>query len=183
MKNRCIIFLSSIIIILTAFISFPQTAGAGTGSALPTTQYLRIHVRANSNSEYDQCIKYSVRDAVVQALTPIVNTCQNKSEAEALLKENLTLIEQTANAVLNENGYGYRSKASLRLESFPTRVYQDLTLPEGVYEALILELGAGEGDNWWCVIYPPLCFTGESAVAGNVVYKSKIAELFAAWRK
>ena len=153
--------------------------GAGTSE----TQYLRIHIRANSNTQYDQQIKYTVRDAIVQALTPLVNSCNSKSQAEVILNDNLDLIEQTANNVLSDHGYHYRSKATLRAENFPTRVYENLTLPEGVYDALILELGEGAGNNWWCVIYPPLCFTGESAVAGEVVYKSKIAELIELWRK
>jgi stage II sporulation protein R len=164
---------------LTAFIYLPKTAVAGTSS----TQYLRIHIRANSNTEYDQQIKYTVRDAIVQALTPLVNACATKPQAELVLQQNIPFIEQTANSVLAAYGYSYRSKASLRSENFPTRVYENLTLPEGVYDALIVELGEGKGDNWWCVIYPPLCFTGESAVAGNVVYKSKIAELIAQLKK
>ena len=179
MKKHCIIFLSSIIIILTAFLCFPQSTGAGTSA----TQYLRIHIRANSNTQYDQQIKYSVRDEIVKALTPLVQSCASKSQAELVLKDNLPLIEQTANTVLSTHGYSYRSKATLKQEVFPTRVYENLTLPEGVYDALILELGEGVGDNWWCVIYPPLCFTGESMVAGNIVYKSKIAELIELWLK
>ena len=179
MKKHCIIFLSSIIIILTTFICLPQNTGAGTSS----TQYLRIHIRANSNAEYDQLIKYSVRDAIIQTLTPLVNSCNAKAQAEEVLRKNLTLIEQTADEILSKNGYQYHSSASIRAEYFPTRVYQNLTLPEGVYDALILELGEGVGDNWWCVIYPPLCFTGQSVVAGEVVYKSKIAELITLWRK
>ena len=179
MKKHCIIFFSSIIIILTAFLCFPQSTGAGTSA----TQYLRIHIRANSNTQYDQQIKYTVRDEIVKTLTPLVQSCASKSQAELVLKDNLILIEQTADTVLSAQGYRYRSKASLRAESFPTRVYENLTLPEGVYDALILELGEGAGDNWWCVIYPPLCFTGESAVAGEIVYKSKIAELIDLWFK
>ena len=179
MKKHCIIFLSSIIIILTAFLCFPETTGAGTSQ----TQYLRIHIRANSNAQYDQQIKYTVRDAIVQTLTPLVQSCNSKTQAEQILQSNLVLIEQTANTVLSNNGYHYRSKATLREENFPTRVYENLTLPEGVYDALIVELGEGTGDNWWCVIYPPLCFTGESVVTGEIVYKSKIAELIELWRK
>ena len=162
-----------------AFLCFPQTIGAGTSE----TQYLRIHIRANSNTQYDQQIKYTVRDSIVQTLAPLVQSCNSKAQAELVLKDNLDLIEQVADNVLSTHGYRYRSKATLRKETFPTRIYEDLTLPEGIYDALILELGEGEGDNWWCVIYPPLCFTGESAVAGEIVYKSKIAELIELWLK
>ena len=83
-------------------------------------------------------------------------------------------IERVAARVLRENGFSYGARASLRREQFPTRVYADATLEAGEYDALILELGSGKGDNWWCVVYPPLCFTSGN---GNVVYKSKIAEI------
>ena len=82
--------------------------------------------------------------------------------------------EKQADKILREHGFTYGARASLRQEEFPTRVYEDITLSAGVYDALILELGTGEGDNWWCVVYPPLCFAGGN---GNVVYKSKIAEI------
>lgn len=76
--------------------------------------------------------------------------------------------------------FSYRSKASVREEEFPTRVYEDLTLDAGYYDALILELGSGKGDNWWCVVYPPLCFTGGEC---GYVYKSKILEIIESFKK
>ena len=89
-------------------------------------------------------------------------------------------IERVAEEVLRQNGFAYGARARLKKEEFPTRVYDGVTLEAGVYDALILELGAGKGDNWWCVIYPPLCFTGGNA---NVVYRSKIAEIIARFFK
>ena len=85
-------------------------------------------------------------------------------------------IERTANAVLAENGFAYLSRAEIRAEEFPTRVYDGVTLEAGVYDALIVELGTGEGANWWCVLYPPMCFSGE-ATGENVVFRSRIAEI------
>ena len=178
MKNRCIIFLLSVIIILTAFMSFSKTDEAGTSYSLPVSEYLRIHVRANSNDEHDQAVKYLVKDSIVAELTPIIKDCQSKAEAREKLRENLTRIVGVANTVLKAEGYEYGANATLRFEEFPTRVYNALTLPSGSYEALIVELGEGKGDNWWCVVYPPLCFSGGRAAVGEVVYKSKIAELF-----
>ena len=177
MKNRCIIFLLSVIIILTAFMSFSKTDEAGTSYSLPVSEYLRIHVRANSNGEHDQAVKYLVKDRIVAELTPMIKDCQSKAEAREKLRESLTRIVGVANTVLKAEGYGYGANATLRLEEFPTRVYNALTLPAGSYEALIVELGEGKGDNWWCVVYPPLCFSGGRAAVGEVVYKSKIAEL------
>ncbi len=138
------------------------------------TEYLRVHIRANSNSEADQAVKYKVRDAVVAYLTPTVAECGDKETAMRAIGEKLTAVAQVADGVLREEGYFYGAKASLRREEFPTRVYDGATLMAGVYDALILELGTGEGDNWWCVVYPPLCFTSGN---GNIVYKSKIMEI------
>ena len=180
MKNSCIIFLTLIIIILAAVGGFAsQTSGAGTRNC---DEYLRIHIRANSNSDEDQAVKYLVRDKVVEYLTPVVGECESKSEAIEKINEKVLEISQVASKTLCENGYFYGGKAKLREENFPTRVYEDVTLPTGVYDALIIELGEGKGDNWWCVVYPPLCFSGGKAAAGNIVYKSKIAEVIKEWK-
>lgn len=136
--------------------------------------YLRVHIRANSNESVDQTVKYKVRDAVVEYLTPTVAECNTKEEAMQRVKSELPAIERTAERVLSENGFSYGARASLRREEFPTRVYENVTLEAGVYDALILELGTGTGDNWWCVVYPPLCFTSGG---GNLVYRSKIMEI------
>lgn len=136
--------------------------------------YLRIHIRADSNGEADQAVKYKVRDKVVEYLTPIVAECKTKEEAMRRIRANLSGVEQAAAGVLLQNGFGYGARADLEREEFPTRVYENVTLGAGVYDALILRLGSGEGDNWWCVVYPPLCFSGGN---GNIVYQSKIAEI------
>ncbi|MDE5897634.1 MAG: stage II sporulation protein R, partial [Clostridia bacterium] len=150
-------------------------AGKGEENAVGgNTEYLRVHIRANSNSQEDQAVKYRVRDKVVEFLTPTVADCLTKEEAIKQIGNRLGEISAAADRELRANGYTYGARASLRAEEFPTRVYDGVTLEAGVYDALILELGTGEGDNWWCVVYPPLCFTGGNA---NVVYKSKIAEI------
>ena len=146
----------------------------------PTNQnseYLRIHIRANSNSEIDQAVKYQVKDAVVEALIPILSSCQTKQEAEQTLEENFSLIESVANNVLLKNGFSYKAKARLASEEFPTRSYDGLVLEQGFYDALILDLGTGEGNNWWCVVYPPLCFLKSNPTGQDVVYKSKLVEI------
>ena len=178
MKNSCIIFLLSFIIILAAIFGVQGLKETPTGN----TEYLRIHVRANSNSEYDQTVKYIVRDGIVEYLTPVVAECKSKSDAEREIAGRLDELSFLATKILRENGYTYHARASVRQENFPTRVYEDLTLQAGVYDALIIELGSGKGDNWWCVIYPPLCFSGGNLTAGNIVYKSKIAEIIRTWK-
>ncbi len=167
MKKICISFAMITIIILSL-------AGVTIEKTAYKTEYLRIHVRANSNLIEEQQVKYKVKDAVVEYLTPFIAECNTKQKAQKMLLDNLSQIETVANNVLTSNGFNYKAKASVRREEFPTRVYENVTLSAGVYEALILELGSGLGDNWWCVVYPPLCFTGEGA---GYVYKSKILQI------
>ena len=138
------------------------------------TEYLRIHIRANSNAQIDQQVKYKVKEDLVQYLTPILVDCKTKQKAQEQLELRLSEIEQVANNTLQSNGYSYKSKVNIRNEEFPTRVYGDLTLEKGFYDALIVELGQGEGDNWWCVVYPPLCFVGQGE---KYEYKSKLLEI------
>ncbi len=166
MKKICISFLACAIIILSA-IGFYSLKGE------TQTEYLRIHVRANSNLEQDQAVKYKVKDAVVTFLTPIVAECNTKAKAEETLKRYLPAISRVATDVLREEGFDYSATAKLNNELFPTRVYGDITLESGYYDALILELGKGVGDNWWCVVYPPLCFVG----TGSYRYESKIVNI------
>lgn len=158
--------------------TFLIIALSAVGLALPKnkteTEYLRIHIRADSNLEKDQSVKYRVKDAVVELLTPYLAECDTKIKAEKTLLKVLPEIESTANAVLKEYGFLYKAKARINTEEFPTRVYGGLTLERGFYKSLIVSLGSGKGDNWWCVVYPPLCFTGEGK---NYVYRSKIYDV------
>lgn len=163
MKNFCITLLSlSIIILIVIGITIPKTT--------THKEYLRIHVRANSNREEDQAVKIKVKDAVVEFLIPYLAECKTKSSAEKTLTSLLPKIDEVADSVLLEEGFSYKAKGQIKNEKFPTRAYGDLVLDAGYYDALILNLGCGEGDNWWCVVYPPLCFTGE----GDIKYQSKI---------
>lgn len=143
------------------------------------TEYLRIHVRANSNSAEDQKVKYEVKDEAVKFITPYIKECVTKEAAAEVMQSILPQIEEVCTRALEERGYTYGARASVRTEKFPTRVYGELTLEEGAYEALIIELGTGTGDNWWCVIYPPLCFTSASA---DVEYRSIITDIINKWR-
>lgn len=138
---------------------------------------IRIHIRANSNQACDQSVKLLVKDEIVNYITPLIADCCNSSEVKETLTLHLSDIESVANSVLSDNGYSYVSNAEIRNEYFPTRTYEDVVFESDYYDALILELGSGKGDNWWCVAYPPLCFVGESDGSNNITYKSKIVEL------
>ena len=139
-------------------------------------EYLRIHIRANSNSSEDQEVKYKVRDGVVDALIPILSEVETFEEAKNVVSQNFELITRTADEILKDNGFSYTSSVRLCEEEFPTRKYGDLTLESGIYEALIIDLGEGEGNNWWCLVYPAFCFTN-SKNSTNFEYISKILEI------
>ena len=140
--------------------------------------FLRIHIRANSNDIEDQTIKYKVKDEIVLALTPLLANAETKKESMEIVSKNINYLQSVANQVLKENGFNYLSKAEIRNEYFPTRHYNSITLKSGEYDSLILELGEGKGDNWWCVAYPPLCFINyDSDNSSNIVYKSKLVEI------
>ncbi len=139
-------------------------------------QYLRIHIRANSNSEQDQSVKYKVKDNVVEALIPLLSQIESFEEAKCVISENFSMIEQVANQTLQDNGFSYTSSAKISNEYFPTRTYENVTLEEGYYDALILNLGSGQGDNWWCIVFPAFCFT-QTKKSDNIVYISQIWEI------
>lgn len=160
--------IAAIILLVLGIFALALTLG---NSSKTEKDYLRVHIRADSNEPQAQEVKLKVRDEVVSYLTPIVSECETKEEAMKRIGEILPQIEEIADRVLKENGFSYGAAAKLKEEEFPTRVYEGVTLKAGKYDALILLLGSGKGDNWWCVVYPPLCFQGGD---GNVVYKSRI---------
>jgi len=163
-----IFFLLAILLVITLF------CGVFTKQENYHEEYLRIHIRANSNATIDQDIKYIIKDEIVNFLTPVISSCNTKQDFEKKLSENLRNIECIANNILAQNNFDYKSSAKINNEYFPVRSYDDLTLENGYYDALIVNLGSGEGDNWWCVVYPPLCFLNTNA---DYCYKSRIAEV------
>lgn len=151
MKKFCLF----IIIILCAVIFCGCKANTTVSS---NDDLLRLHIRADSNAKIDQDVKLKVRDKVNAYVCEFAVKAKDFSEALELVQNNLSGIEKVADLVLSENGFNYRSKAYLAEEYFPTRKYDNVTVEAGMYSSLIIELGSGEGDNWWCVIYPPLCY-------------------------
>ena len=132
-------------------------AGIVSNKQLLQNGLIRLHVVAASDSETDQNLKLLVRDAVIRSLRENMDHVKDMEEAKAYLRENLPKIEALANGVLQNAGIHDTVTVSLRPEEFGTRVYDTFTLPAGVYEALRITIGAGEGHNWWCVVFPALC--------------------------
>lgn len=128
---------------------------------------LRLHILANSDTDYDQNLKIKVRDALLENSEQIFGSAESLSDAERTAREKLPQITETAEKVLKENGCNYSVKASVTDWDFDTRVYGDITMPSGNYKALRIEIGEAEGHNWWCVMYPPLCLPAVCDVEDN----------------
>ena len=164
--------------VLLCIIVAATSAGARTNA-----EFLRIHIRADSNDTSDQNVKYVVKTAVVDYLTPYLANATTKQKAMQIVKSHLADIKAVCDQTLAANGKNYVSKVKLCAEEFPDRTYNGVTLQAGVYDALIVELGSGSGNNWWCVVYPPLCFVGgEGSGSGNITYKSRLLEIIQRWK-
>ena len=121
---------------------------------------LRFHVLANSDSDEDQAVKLLVRDAVGEYIEPFIQECANLEESEKVVKQELPQIVELAEQVLEENGFAYGASAEVTDCEFPVKTYGDYTFPAGEYRALEVKLGNAKGHNWWCVLYPNMCFKG-----------------------
>ena len=150
-------------------------AGIGAGAAREQTELsdklIRLHVVANSDSDADQALKLAVRDRILASLTGILDGVTDRSAAVELIGANLDRIVAVSEAEIISEGYDYAVTAKLDYEQFPTRNYATFSLPAGGYEALRVTIGSGQGHNWWCVIFPPLCTSaalgdGQDAVSG-----------------
>lgn len=138
---------------------------------------LRFHVRANSDREEDQRIKMEVKKAVLSYLSPLLENSGSVQESKEILEEQLKDVQNIAKQILEKQTFGneiFDVRVSLKKESFPQKTYGDCTFPEGIYEALVIELGRGEGQNWWCMLYPSLCFMDETY---GIVENDKVKEL------
>jgi len=122
------------------------------------SEIIRFHVIANSDSREDQALKLKVKEALTDALRPTLENAKDINEARTLLADKLSTLETLSNEIIHENGYTYTASASIERGYFPLKVYGDLSLPPGEYEAVRVELGSAAGQNWWCIMFPPLCF-------------------------
>ena len=118
---------------------------------------IRLHVVANSDSLEDQQIKLQVKDAIVTYLQPKLQNLLTKEDAIKYVKENLSKLQDIANNVLSYLGIGEQAIVTFEKEAFSKRIYDTFSLPSGVYDALRIQIGKGEGKNWWCVVFPSLC--------------------------
>ena len=124
-----------------------------------SSSVFRLHVIANSDSESDQNLKYLVRDNLLNYMNNICANCSSKEEAITIAKAHIDDFNQIALNTIHSEGYNYNVTVNIGNFEFPTKYYGDISLPAGYYDALKVEIGNAKGQNWWCVMFPPLCFT------------------------
>lgn len=128
-----------------------------------STAVFRLHVLANSNSEEDQNLKLKVRDSLLNYMNGLCSNCSTKQEAISIANEHKDDFQKIAEQTIKENGYDYTAKINIDNFYFPTKNYGDISLPAGYYDALRVEIGEAKGKNWWCVMFPSLCFIDVSS--------------------
>ncbi len=185
-KSLCLAFVLTVIFSLIPFQAQCENI---------SRDVFRLHILADSDSEYDQSVKLRVRDRVLKYSEALFRSAASKEEAEELIRRNLAGIESVAQDELNALGCGCTAKAELKNMYFSTRRYDSYTLPSGMYDALRITIGSGRGHNWWCVMYPSICVSAASeqddrarqALDSNeydivknekFTYKFKVVELF-----
>ena len=132
------------------------------------SELVRLHVVAASDSGEDQAVKLRVRDAVLDSLQEAMADVTDAAQAKAYIEAHLPQIEKVANAALAAAGCGDTAAVSLQVEEFTARVYDTFSLPAGLYDALRITIGKGEGQNWWCVVFPSLCVPETAGEFGAV---------------
>ncbi|MGL5378676.1 stage II sporulation protein R [Clostridium sp.] len=125
-------------------------------------EIIRFHVIANSDSEEDQALKLKVRDEIIKYTSEKISKSSSLEDAREIILENQEEINEIAKNVVKENGYDYPVESTLSRENFPDKMYGDLIFPQGEYEAFRVLIGSASGQNWWCVMFPPLCFVDET---------------------
>jgi len=166
-KENIKLLLQSLIISLTITGMYCLACYAGGVSRQITDGVIRFHVLANSDTEEDQALKEKVRDGVLAFLEDGLKQSQSKAQTREFIIANTANIEKTAKEIMSAEGFTYAVRAELTVGAFPSKTYADVTLPAGDYETLRVTIGDGGGKNWWCVMFPPLCFVKETKLSEN----------------
>lgn len=167
-----------IVLCILAIFTLGTNRIEGKGESLQediASKIIRFHVIANSDSKSDQALKLKIRDKVIEYIQPKLKNSRNIEESRRIIRENDKQIIDIANKVIKDNGFNYSIKTTLSNENFPIKTYGNITLPQGKYEAYRIIIGDGKGQNWWCVMFPPLCFV--DITKGEVSYKETENEM------
>lgn len=158
-KQKQIIFL---LLLIFTYLCISTFSYAKIVSENISNSVFRLHVLANSNSVDDQNLKHLVRDDLLAYMNLLCANVSSKEEAMSIVLEHLETFNLIALNTIKSNGYDYECNVSVGNFYFPTKNYEDISLPNGNYDSLKIEIGEASGDNWWCVMFPPLCFTDSS---------------------
>lgn len=139
-------------------------------------QIIRLHVVADTDDPVDQEVKLQVKDEVLKLVETIKSNASSKAEALERLREKLPELQKAANDVLQRLKMQYQATVTLDEEPFPTRVYDTFSLPAGVYDSLRVTIGNGEGQNWWCVVFPDLCLPAASSEVENTAIEAGFSD-------
>ena len=150
-------FLEGITVVLLATVMMAAIPTEAEGKIYEDT--VRLHILAHSDSEEDQALKLKVRDAILGETADLLSNCREKDEAIAVAKQNIEVIRAAALGVIEDEGYSYSVDIEIGEEEYPTKNYESFCFPAGSYASLRVKIGEAEGQNWWCVLYPPLCLS------------------------
>ncbi len=167
-KSKLLFLISVLTLIFALTITYSKNIGNDISNSV-----LRLHIIANSDSNADQDLKLQVRDRIISDCGKFFVNCKSLDEAIGIAKQYSCEIQKTAENEIQSRGFDYPVKISVGNAAFPTKTYGDITLPSGKYTALRVLIGEAKGENWWCVMYPPLCFT-DGVLSATDTAKAKL---------
>ena len=173
------IFISALFVVLAIAIAYSAEAYAGLSEI--NGKVIRLHVLANSDSFEDQQLKYKVRNKIITTFNEEFEDIRSKSESSNIIIKKINQIRCEAEEIVKEEGYDYNVDVYYGNYKFPRKMYEEIVLPEGYYDAVRIEIGKAEGNNWWCVMFPPLCFVefgqNQEEPVFNVETEKKLQEV------
>ncbi len=156
MKYKKLILVLSLFIISFIYIIHPYLENQAKKGF--KDEIIRFHIKANSDREEDQALKLKIRDSILKEMEEKFKDTKSLDESREIIEENMMAMKSITEKVIKEEGEDYSVAVTLGQDNFPTRKYGNLVFPAGEYETLLITLGEGRGQNWWCVMFPPLCF-------------------------
>lgn len=168
--KKLVIYISVLVILICSLCGHAYIDNVKNNDLIDSisSKIIRFHVLANSNSNEDQQLKIKVKDKIIEYIFPKLKNSNNLEESREILANNEEEIIKIANECIKENGYNYSVKIEFKRENFPEKVYGNISLPQGEYEAFRVLIGQAAGENWWCVMFPPICFV--DVTKGQVSY-------------
>ena len=172
-KLNFIFILTILVFIYIALLSFNYSKAI---SSNLLDSVFRLHIIANSDSSADQELKLKVRDNIINYMNTLTSSSSDKKDVISMVNNHLDSFKEIALNTIKENGYNYDVNIEIGNFNFPTKTYGDISFPAGNYDALKIEIGDAIGQNWWCVLFPPLCFVNSSTGVVPDDFKNTLKE-------